>query len=1108
MKLGAARLVGSLAFLICWAGLGGPSAFGQKSLQLHHDAIVLQPRAADSSLKCYCPTPSRQNLLDLHRETPYGLATSSMAIPRPPKVLRVLGIRVDFPVEDPDDPMTTGTGRFDLRDTTEYFRNTGHHFDSAPHDRAYFEAHMRALDAFWNTVSNGQLELQWEVYPRDPDSAYPMPQKMYFYGGIPDSILKAVPDSLKSRVRDSIIASGLRRFVLDAGASASGNEDALRFSDYNAVIIFHAGSDRQSDIFLDSPADLFTGFLRLDSTLYLHGGSDSLVEAIIMPETAVQDGRISVLNGVMAHEFGHQLGLVDLYNTRNFMTQVGNFSLMDNNAADVGVQTVVSDQERTIYGALPVYPDAWSRAYLDFVTVTELTNANGVHVPAAELLEPVPQSFSQVVRVPISSTEYYLLENRRIDVDQRGDPALRFDSATYVILGPMDSLTRVNTREYDFLQPGNGMLIWHVDEGVAALDYATGDDIPNNFLANTLQWDWRRRFIRLIEADGIVHFGGFYSSGTGEIGDYFYLHNKGEFSETTNPPAISNTGGSTGIRIFRISDPSADMTFNVTTTGRLPGFPVFAGREDGLVGAPMITDIIQTPGHEWKIQGDGRPEIFAGYRNYVLAWSWDGTPLGGLQVKDTVASFDTSLVIDSFQVVAMAAPDESGWMAPPFIGDFDGDEGFADLVGVTRTGHVYVWRMFDGNGDGLFDLKFDTVTSAAPAAAPVIWNQGTTTNFTKLIIPVESGGYDEVSLATGHRVARAFPGTIRGIAGSSELDGVAVWRDEAAHWVIGSVADPSHQALVGSDSLLAPVLGDVDGDSVLDAVVVDVAGRLGVWETEAFAILPGFPANLGAAPAAPPVLADVDRDGYLDIITTGGGRLHATSRNGALLPNFPVVIGRVNAPDSTAASPVVTDMGNEGLLGILLGGETRAIYGFNGNGSTLSTFPRPLGDRLSTPAAVASNVVDHQSAVFARADDGYLYGYEVAQAATPSRAIWPMAFRDTRHTSTLPVEDLDTRKIYTQFFIPERAFVYPNPAQDRAIVRYWLGGQAQVHIKIFDLAGNLVKEAEGPGVGGAYNEWTWTCQGAASGVYFAHLEVVETSGGHRETALCKMAIVQ
>jgi hypothetical protein len=835
-----------------------------------------------------------------------------------------------------------------------------------------------------------------------------------------------------------------------------------------------------------------------------------------MPETEIQDGRITVLNGVMAHEFGHQLGLVDLYNTSNFFTQVGNFSLMDNNAADVGVTDTLGGRWVTAYGALPVFPDAWSRAYLGFVDVTEVTNASGVDVPAAEDLSPFPQ----VMRVPISPTEYYLIENRRVQIGGPHVTALRQDSTTFVILEPIDSLSELPTREYDYLLPEEGgLLIWHVDEGVAALDTIPkegfpedsipGDDIPNNFLANTLQWNPYRRFVRLIEADGIVHFGGFYSSGTGERGDYFFLHNRGELSETTNPPAISNTGGSTGIRIFGISDPSNSMTFNVAITGRLANFPVYAGDEDGVAGAPIVTDMVRDDFGRWRYPGDGRPEIFAGYSNYVLGWHWDGTPVGGDSITIIRNSFDATPETLHVRVVAKGSPGDSGWISPPIIGGFDGDEGFADLAAVSRTGHVYVWRMEPGP-DSLFRLWLDTVTTGRPAAQPVAVNRGTTTSFKDLVIPIEGARFNVVNLLDGEVIERPFSGTIRGLAGTSDSNVVCVWRADSVQWFVSSLGDSGrHHAALGTDSLFPPVLGDLNHDGTLEAVVANVAGRLWALGTPGFTVLPGFPVELGSTPSAAPVLADLDRDGHLEIIATAGGRLYAFAYTGSLIPNFPAVIGRVNSPDSVTGSPSVSDFGNSGRLSILTGGLSRAVYGFNGDGGEVSGFPRPLGGCLVSSVAAAINSKDHRSAIFARADDGYLYAFEVPQPASPSRAIWPMAFRDALHTSTVALEDLEPVTSYTQFFPTDSAFVYPNPARDQANVRYWLGEDARVNIRIFDLAGNLVQEAGNiRGIGGVFNQpWIWECAGAASGVYFVRIEAVADGGGERKTIMCKMSIV-
>ena len=80
----------------------------------------------------------------------------------------------------------------------------------------------------------------------------------------------------------------------------------------------------------------------------------------MMPETSVQDNRATTINAVMVHEFGHQLGLPDLYRTDIFMSQLGDFALMDNNGFGTGVE--FGFPVGRVFGTVPLYPTAWSRA--------------------------------------------------------------------------------------------------------------------------------------------------------------------------------------------------------------------------------------------------------------------------------------------------------------------------------------------------------------------------------------------------------------------------------------------------------------------------------------------------------------------------------------------------------------------------------------------------------------------------------------------------------------------------------------------------------------------------------------------------------------------------
>ena len=172
------------------------------------------------------------------------------------------------------------------------------------------------------------------------------------------------------------------------------------------------------------------------------------------------------------------------------------------------------------------------------------------------------------------------------------------------------------------------------------------------------------------------------------------------------------------------------------------------------------------------------------------------------------------------------------------------------------------------------------------------------------------------------------------------------------------------------------------------------------------------------------------------------------------------------------------------------------VHARQGDGQMVSSMPRALGAELTAPAAWAVNSQTNQAAVFARSADGFLYGFKVpANGMDQTEMVWPMARHDARSTATIPAEDLDPINAAQDFFIADKAFVYPNPARDEAIVRYWLGADAVVNIAIYDLAGNRVIEWSGTGSGGGDNEWTWPGGSGASGQDAAAVERGGVVGG-------------
>ena len=85
---------------------------------------------------------------------------------------------------------------------------------------------------------------------------------------------------------------------------------------------------------------------------------------------------------------------------------------------------------------------------------------------------------------------------------------------------------------------------------------------------------------------------------------------------------------------------------------------------------------------------------------------------------------------------------------------------------------------------------------------------------------------------------------------------------------------------------------------------------------------------------------------------------------------------------------------------------------------------------------------------------------------------------------------------------------YPNPTEGQSTtIRYTLGQEAQVDIRIYDLSGDLVAEFPGTGLAHTDNEIVWDLSGVASGIYLCRVEARGTGGGE-ETTFCKIAVVK
>ncbi|NCN69502.1 MAG: M6 family metalloprotease domain-containing protein, partial [Candidatus Altiarchaeum hamiconexum] len=234
---------------------------------------------------------------------------------------------------------------------------------------------LKNLTEYYYNVSYGKLNLTYEI-----NDWIALPKPMAFYGadgGFGNTIYGRI-DKL------NVISNQLGKDTVKA-VDLSTN-----FSKYDHLIIIHAGNDQAND---EGCKDCIW------SMMFPYIGVETDDNCIIYSDGVVceyVDYALTVSEtdpfGVYAHEFGHDLGLPDLYDTNNGSSVVDDYELMDSG------------------GWFNAHPGAFSKSKLNFVDELVVYNeTKNITIFPAENNDTI----IKIIGGNPDSWQYYLIEMRK-----------------------------------------------------------------------------------------------------------------------------------------------------------------------------------------------------------------------------------------------------------------------------------------------------------------------------------------------------------------------------------------------------------------------------------------------------------------------------------------------------------------------------------------------------------------------------------------------------------------------------------------------------------------------------------------------------------------------
>ncbi len=267
---------------------------------------------------------------------------------------------------------------------------------AADFQKMLFDAtNPNSMTSYYKKISGGALQVSGDVkgYVRAP-KAY----TFYTNGqsGTGNTFPKNTPGLLQDALTKFTATNSLAPYDTDGDGFVDG------------IFLIHAGGGAEAEANATKRKNMIWSHKWTLPTPFVKNGV-----RVFAYSTEPEDGKV----GVFCHEFGHVLGLPDLYDTSNRTEGVGDWCLMGGGSWGGG-------------GASPTRMSCWCLTRLGWIKPTVVTTAKSLTLPT---LEVDPAACYRLWTGGAAGPEYFLIENRQ-------------------------------KTGMDKSLPGSGLAVWHVDE--------------------------------------------------------------------------------------------------------------------------------------------------------------------------------------------------------------------------------------------------------------------------------------------------------------------------------------------------------------------------------------------------------------------------------------------------------------------------------------------------------------------------------------------------------------------------------------------------------------------------------------------------------------------